>query len=118
LINHTLFLGAAGILGTKKKQPVGYFLTETLPDSIDKFISDIIKPFNSVRYYIKNRFIYKTHYLHTRLKPGQWYDFDYRLMHGIMGEFVDYVEIEYARFETLFVEDKQTLKHMKCGIKQ
>lgn len=57
------------------------------------FPSDL---YYSVKVYINNRFIDKTHYLKTGLKPGNFYEFDHRILHGLFNELVDFVEIELA----------------------
>lgn len=48
------------------------------------------------RYYIKNRFVDKTHVLKTGTKPGSWRDLDHQLLHANMQALVVYVESELA----------------------
>jgi len=99
---------------TKKDHPVGWFLTETLPKLLEKPEDFIKSPFEAIDTYIYNRFVSKTHYLPTHLKPGKWYETDYRLIHGMFGALVDFVEIETASQTLAWIEDKEELK--KYGV--
>ena len=80
----------------KKQKPIVFFLTETVPDLIDTLTRYIPTPIDNIKYYYRNRFIRKTHVLPTGLKPGQYYDLEERILHGLMQSLVDYVEIELA----------------------
>lgn len=81
---------------TKANQRIAYFLTETLPDWLEKPAEWFIDPIYDATYYLRNRFVTKTHYLHTDLAPGKWHEFETRLLHGAFTTFVDFVEIEKA----------------------
>lgn len=87
----------------KKARPVAYFLTETLPDWLERPGEWIVDPIDDLIYYIRRRFIYRTHLLETSLKPGRYYDLDTRILHGLFNSLVEYVEQEKAwnciRFE-------------------
>jgi len=48
----------------------------------------------ALRNYVRNRWIDKTHALTSKLKRGQWYDFDERLLHCMFDGLVDFVECE------------------------
>lgn len=50
----------------------------------------------SVKYYINNRWVTRTHALTSNLKRGQWHEFETRLMHSMFDEMVNYVEVEEA----------------------
>lgn len=99
---------------TKKERPVGWFLTETLPKLLEKPVDFVKGPFEDMDIYIHNRFVSKTHYLPTYLKPGKWHEFDTRLLHGMFGALVDFVEIETAHQTLMWIEDKEELK--KYGV--
>lgn len=81
---------------TKAKHPFGFFLTETVPDFINDVAHYIPTPISDIRYYCRNRFVRQSHVLPTRLQPGQYFDLDTRILHGIMESIVDFVEIELA----------------------
>lgn len=81
---------------TRKDHPVGYFMTETLPDWLEKPADWFIDPIYSVKYYIVNRWIDKTHAMVSNLEKGKWHEFEERLLHCMFDELVNYVEIELA----------------------
>lgn len=81
---------------TKDKYPVGYFLTETVPDFLDDVWKAITDPYYNTRYYVRNRFIRKTHVLRTDCKPGQYMDTDGRIESALANAVIDFVEIELA----------------------
>lgn len=74
----------------------GYWVTETLLDSIQDVYLFIPDVYYNVRYFIYNRFIDKTHYINTKLKKGNYHGFDTRLLHGLFEMLVDFVEVEKA----------------------
>jgi hypothetical protein len=80
----------------RSEHPVGFFLTETLPDFLDKAWDKITSPYYSTRYYIRNRFIRKTHVLRTDCEPGKYMDTDQRMLSALANAVIDYVEIELA----------------------
>lgn len=81
---------------TKQEHPFGYFLTETLPSGIDKVCRLYRNPIEDSSAYISNRYGHKIHYLPTGLQPGKYYDYKYRLLHGMFQSMVDFVEVELA----------------------
>jgi len=93
------------------QRPVAFWLTQTLPEWLEKPAELTIDPLNEFKYYLKNRFIDKTHYLRTGLKPGEWHDFDTRMLHGLFTELVDFVEIEKAHMQAIWSEQKNQQKY-------
>ena len=87
----------------RRQQPVGWFLTETLPDFIEDVHRIITSPYYNTRYYIRNRFIRKSHMLRTDCPPGEYCDTDQRILSAMSNAVIDYVEIELA------------YKHTWCG---
>lgn len=77
-----------------RKVRVGYWIAETGLDYIQDIILFPYDVYRNIRYYIRNRYITKTHVLPTSLKPGQWYDLDTRILHGVFTSLVDFVEQE------------------------
>ena len=51
--------------------------------------------------YSNNRWFIKSHGLTSRLKHGEWHDFDTRLLHAAFDELVNFVEIEQAWMEVV-----------------
>ena len=80
----------------KKKRPVRYWLAEEGLPKLQDLIMFPVDVYTEIRYYVNNRWITKTHYLKTGLKPGHYYELDYRILHGLFNELVDFIEIEYA----------------------
>jgi len=81
---------------TRKNYPVGWFLTETLPDFIEDTHRIVTSPYYNTRYYIRNRFYRKTHMLRTDCVPGEYSDTDERILTGLANAIIDYVEVELA----------------------
>jgi len=80
----------------RKNHPVGWFLTETLPDFIEDVHRLITSPYYNTRYYIRNRFIRKSHMLRTDCPPGEYLDTDERILTALANAIIDYVEVELA----------------------
>ncbi len=80
----------------KQKHPVRYWIAETGLKKLQNLIYYPYDIYHTIKTYIRNRFIDKLHYLHTGLKPGEYHDLDYRILHGLFNELVIYVETECA----------------------
>lgn len=83
----------------EKKAPFVYWFTEEFLDDVQDVVMLPIDILHTIRYRTKNRFFDKLHYLPTRLEPGQYYDLDTRILHGLMESLVDFVEIEKAHMQ-------------------
>jgi hypothetical protein len=86
----------------KSKNPKMYWVTEDLLDSVQDFINYIPDKLYSAKYYLKNRFVTKTHYIKTGLKPGHWHELDDRILFGLFNELVDFVEVDKAWMFVVF----------------
>ena len=64
----------------------------------------------SIRNYMRNRFIDKSHYLSTKLKSGEYYEIETRIIHGLFETLVDFIEIEKAWMCVVF-SDKNFKKY-------
>ncbi len=95
----------------KSTRPIAYFLTETLPDLLELPAKWLIDPINDLRYRVRLQFVYKTHYLQTGLKPGHWYEFETRTLHGMFNELVNFVEIEKANHAIAWGGDEVAVKY-------
>jgi hypothetical protein len=83
----------------KKAHPFRYWLVEVAFEKIEDIIKWPIKKLYNVKYYVINRWIDQSHALvaHSKhIKPGHWQDLDYRILHCVFDELVDFVEIEKA----------------------
>lgn len=95
----------------KATRPVAYFLTETLPDWLEKPAEWLIDPLHSAHYYFRNRFVDKTHYLRTDLEPGKWHEFETCMLHGCFTEMVDFIEVEMAWHHVCWASEEERQKY-------
>ena len=80
----------------EKKRPIRYWLSDTFLNKLQDIVYFPIDVYHTVKIYIRNKYIDKIQYLHTGLKPGEYYDLDHRILHGLFNELVDFVELELA----------------------
>jgi hypothetical protein len=80
----------------KTTHPFRYWLVETALSRAQDVWCYIPERINDVRYYLNNRYTTRTHALTSRLKRGQWHEFEERLLHSSFDSFVDFIEIETA----------------------
>lgn len=81
----------------KAAHPFRYWFVEEGLDKVQDILRSPIEFLYSIKYYINNRWVSKTHVLASRsLKPGKWHEFDQRILHCLFDQLVDFVEIEQA----------------------
>ena len=93
---------------TKKKYPVRYYIAEELLDDLQDIVYFIPGVIEEISYYIRNRFISKSHCLNSskkHIKRGQWCDLVERLLICNFDALVDFVEIEKANMQRTLVKD-------------
>lgn len=76
-----------------------YWLAEEGLDYLQKAVYIVPDTLHSIKYYINNRWITRTHSLtaHSRdIKPGDWCDVGNRFLPCLFNELVDFVEVELA----------------------
>jgi hypothetical protein len=76
-----------------------YWLAEEALGHIQDFVTWPVRSLYSIKYYINNRWVTRTHSLtaHARdIKPGDWCDVGNRFLPCLFNELVDFVEIESA----------------------
>lgn len=98
----------------KKNHPVRYWVAEEFLDTFQDILNFPLDIIHSIKVYIRNRFLDQTHVLKTGLKPGQYYDFDTRILYGLFNELVDLVEIEYAHLSMWDKKQKYKFKNGRC----
>lgn len=94
----------------RQRRPIAFWLTETLPDWLEKPAEWILDPVYDAKCYARNRWITRTHALTSRLAKGQWYDMNQRILHALFDEMVDFVEIEKAHLGVIFCGNTDTHK--------
>ena len=78
---------------------IRYWLAEEGLDYLQKVVFYVPDTLYSIKYYINNRWVTKTHALtaHPRdIKPGRWCDVGNRFLPCLFNELVDFVEVELA----------------------
>jgi hypothetical protein len=83
----------------KRYNPIRYWLAEEGLDYVSNIVYFIPDTLYSIKYYINNRWVSRTHSLtaHAKdIKPGQWCDVGNRFLPCLFNELVDFVEIELA----------------------
>lgn len=82
-------------IGFKNKAPVVYFITQKCFDKIQDVVYYPHDVYSSIRSYIDNRFIDKTHTIATNLEKGEYHGHDVRMLHGMFELLVDFVETRH-----------------------
>jgi hypothetical protein len=88
-----------------------YWLAEEGLDYAQKIVFWIPDTLYSIKYYINNRWVTRTHSLtaHARdIKPGTWCDVGHRFLPCLFNELVDFVEIELAWWQIAWNDDDRT----------
>jgi len=80
----------------QNKHPARYWLAEKGLKKLQDFVMFPGDLYYTIKIYVQNRWIDQTHVLKTGLKPGEYYEFDYKVLYGLFNELSDYVEIELA----------------------
>jgi hypothetical protein len=76
-----------------------YWLAEEALGHIQDFVTWPVRTLYSIKYYINNRWVTRTHSLTANpkdIKPGDWCDVGNRFLPCLFNELVDFVEIETA----------------------
>jgi len=77
---------------------------------VQDFVTWPKRKVGDMRNYITNRYVSKTHALTSKLKKGQYYEYEHRLLHCVFQSLVDYVEIEEAWMQVGWGEDDSKYK--------
>jgi hypothetical protein len=98
----------------KADYPVRWWLAEEGLDYVQRFIMFIPETLHSIKYYINNRYITRTHALtaHPRdIKPGTWSDVGHRFLPCLFNELQDFVEVELAWWHLIWAEESERAKY-------
>jgi hypothetical protein len=98
----------------QKERPFRFWLSDTVLDKLQDIIYYPLDIYREIKFYIRNRWIDKTHYMKTGLTPGHYYEFDHRLIHSMFNELVDYVEIELSHLSQWDRDKKYHFKNGRC----
>jgi hypothetical protein len=92
------------------EHPIRYWLAEEGLGKVQDFVTWPRRKLGSIRNYVTNRFVSKTHALTSTLKKGQWHEYEERLLHSMFDSLVDYVEIEVAWHHVAWGDEKDKYK--------
>ena len=91
-----------------------YWLAEEGLDILQKIVYWPTDTLYSIKYYINNRWVTKTHALtaHPRdIKPGQWQDVGNRFLPCLFNELQDFVEVELAWWHIAWADKEAKAKY-------
>ena len=91
----------------RNNHPAVYWFTEKFLDAAQNVIWWPYDKVCDARYYLFNRYVSKTHYLQTGLKPGEYHSVEKRLLHGMFTELVDFIEVEKAYHHCVCDDEKR-----------
>ena len=92
----------------KAAHPIRFWIAEEGLSIAQDFFMGPADFLRSIKYYVNNRFISKSHALtaHARdIKPGTWCDVGNRFIPCLFNELVDFVEIELAWSQIVWNSD-------------
>lgn len=98
----------------KKNRPIRYWLAEEGLDRLQDIVNFPLDLIYTLRVYIRNRFIDKIQYLKTGLIPGEYYDLDHRMLHGLFNELIDFVECEQAHLMKVYKDRNYKFVKGRC----
>ena len=98
----------------KRDYPVRYWIAEEGLDYLQKVVYFVPDTLHSIKYYINNRWVTRTHALtaHPRdIKPGTWRDVGDRFLPCLFNELQDYVEVELAWWHIAWADKDEKDKY-------
>ena len=99
---------------SKQKHPFRYYLAENGLKTLQNIIYFPYDVYHTIEVYIRNRYIDRTHLIKTGLKPGEYYEFDTKILHGLFNELVDYVETEISHTMKVYQDRNYLFKNGRC----
>lgn len=98
----------------KKAHPFRYWLAEEFIGKVQDFVNAPADFIHSIKYYIDNRFITKSHCLSankSHVKPGSWCDLSNRIIYCLFDELVNFVEVESAWAHIVWMDKEERKKY-------
>ena len=96
------------------KHSFRYWLAEEGLDYLQKIVFWIPDSLHSIKYYVNNRWVSRTHSLtaHPRdIRPGDWCDVGNRFLPCLFNELVDFVEVELAWWHIAWSDKAEKAKY-------
>lgn len=94
----------------KKRHPIRHWIAEEGLDHLQDIWMWIPDKLDSIRYYVNNRWITRSHACTAHpndIKPGDWCDVGNRFLPCLFNELVDFVEVETAWHHVLWDQEAQ-----------
>jgi hypothetical protein len=98
----------------RRRRPVRYFLAEEVSDRLQDVLYFPKDIYRTIRAYVDNRFIHKTHCLKTGLRPGSFYELEHRMLHGLFNELKEFVEVDLGTTYASWHEGDFKIRGGKC----
>lgn len=98
----------------RDKHPILYWIAEEGLDMIQSAIYFIPDKLHSIKYYINNRWVTRTHALTANprdIKPGNWCDVGNRLLPCLFNELQNFVEVELAWWHIAWADKSEKIKY-------
>jgi hypothetical protein len=98
----------------KLSHPIRYWIAEEGLRYISNVVYYIPDTLHSIKYYINNRWVTRTHALTADkkdIKPGSWCDTGNRFLPCLFNELVDFVEVELAWSQIAWGDEEQCKKY-------
>ena len=98
----------------KRFNPIRYWLAEEGLDHLQKIVYFVPDTLYSIKYYINNRWVTRTHALTANpkdIKPGQWQDVGNRFLPCLFNELQDFVEVELAWWHIAWADPSEKAKY-------
>jgi hypothetical protein len=98
----------------KSAHPIRFWIADDGLDYLQDFVTWPIRTLYSIKYYINNRWITRTHSLtaHPRdIKPGNWCDVGNRFLPCLFNELQDFVEMELAWWHIAWSDKTERAKY-------
>jgi len=83
----------------KSAHPIRFWIADDGLDYLQDFVTWPVSTLYSIKYYVNNRWVTRTHALTANpkdIKPGNWCDVGNRFLPCLFNELVDFVEVELA----------------------
>ena len=98
----------------KKRKPIRYWFSQKFLKRLQNIVYFPYDIYRTISYYIRNRWIDKSHMIDTGFKPGGYYEIDEKILHGLFTELVDFVEKELAHMANYGSKKKYKFKNGRC----
>lgn len=98
----------------KSNRPIRYFIAEEVLDFLQDVVYFPMDAYRSVRAYLDNRFVHKTHCLKTDLEPGRFHELGDRFLHGLFNELKEFVEVDLGMMHSAWRKGEFKPRRGRC----